>query len=135
GGRGGDKARVHSSRAGDARSRFNTGGRTKGGTGPVTGGDSIAAVSANGGAGGDVKASQTPDAFSGNSGASTAQSSSTNTGNTGGASSTAVGSPTAASGDSGATGRTGDLKLTAGVINTGIKGRASVGGSAESGRS
>src|SRR5207248_912068 len=70
GGNGGDRASAHSGRAGDARSRFRVGGHTTGGTGPVTGGDSIANTSADGGEGGSVNASQTPSALSGNSGAS-----------------------------------------------------------------
>src|SRR5205085_10473505 len=73
----------------------------------LTGGDSIANTSANGGNGGDVRASIDPVATSGGSGASTAQSSATNTGNTGPASSSAISNPQAdpaASGPSRATG-------------------------------
>src|SRR5205085_3349131 len=99
----------------------------------VTGGDSIANTSANGGDGGDVNGTQTPTAASGNSGASTAQSSSTNTGDTGGASSTAVGSPVAMSGDSGDTGNSGAVKANLAARNSGIKGRSVITGDLTSG--
>src|SRR5439155_8887064 len=68
--------------------------------GPITGGDSIASATANGGNGGDVAAAIDPLAVSGDSGASTAQSSATNTGDTGAAASTAVSSPVALPGRS-----------------------------------
>src|SRR5207245_9446177 len=96
--------------------------------GPVTGGDSSANTSVDGGDGGSVNISQDPLALSGDSGASTAQSSATNTGNTGGASSTAWANPVAESGNSGTTGNTGKVNATEGALNTGIKGKASAGG-------
>src|SRR5207248_8274335 len=88
--------------------RENVGSRDLVTIGNLTGGDSIANVSANGGAGGNVTLTIAPLAASGNSGNSTAQSSATNTGNTGGASSTGIADPTAQSGNSGNTGHSGD---------------------------
>src|SRR4029077_1394623 len=63
GGAGGDNARVSSGRAGDARARQSIQGRNnRVSLGAVTGGDSIADGSVNGGAGGDVHSDQSPSA-------------------------------------------------------------------------
>jgi hypothetical protein len=101
----------------------------------VSGGDSIAVASANGGSGGSVFIHIDPVAMSGNSGPAVAQSSATNTGNTGPASSTSVSSPVAVSGNSGSTGPTGDVHSNVSAVNTAIKGRATVDADASSGRS
>jgi hypothetical protein len=101
----------------------------------VTGGDSIAVVSTNGGSGGSVGIHISPSTITGDSGAATAQSSSTNTGNTGPASSTSVSSPTAISGNSGSTGGTGDVHSSVSASNTAIKGKATVNADTRSGDS
>jgi hypothetical protein len=103
--------------------------------GRVSGGDSIAVASANGGSGGSVTIDVSPVAVSGDSGTTTAQSSATNTGNTGPASSTSVSNPVAVSGNSGSTGSTGDVHSTAAALNTAIKGKATVNVDATSGDS
>src|SRR5205085_7085685 len=124
---GGDKARVRSGRAGDAKARQTISGRGNRVTlGSVTGGDSIANGSVNGGAGGDVHSDQSPTAVSGDSGLSRAQSSATNTGNTGPACSTANASPVAASGGSGASGNTGEAKAEAARKSAEIGGKANI---------
>ncbi|MCU1451563.1 MAG: hypothetical protein JWP02_3733 [Acidimicrobiales bacterium] len=101
----------------------------------VSGGDSIAVASADGGNGGWVEVDVSPVAISGDSGVTTAQSSATNTGDTGAASSTSVSNPVAISGNSGDTGRTGDVNSHVSASNTAIKGKVSVDGSANSGNS
>jgi hypothetical protein len=92
----------------------------------VTGGDSIAVASSNGGAGGSVILHVAPLTITGDSGATVAQSSATNTGNTGASSSTSVSNPVAISGNSGSTGGTGDVHVNVSAVNTAIKGKAPV---------
>src|SRR3954465_2691718 len=101
----------------------------------VSGGDSIAVASANGGGGGSAFIHIDPVAISGDSGTTVAQSSATNTGNTGPASSTSISSPVAISGDSGSTGKTGDTHVNVAAVNTAIKGRATVDANVHSGNS
>jgi len=101
----------------------------------VTGGDSIAVASANGGSGGSVSIHVSPTTITGDSGAAVAQSSATNTGNTGPSSSTSVSSPVAISGNSGSTGGTGDVHSSVSAVNTAIKGKATVNADTRSGDS
>src|SRR5207302_6703355 len=135
-GRGGDRLHVRSERAGDARVRRSIKGRNNVVTGgKVTGGDSIAQGTANGGDGGSPWISEDPLAQSGDSGTAWAQSTATNTGNTGPASSTANASPVAASGGSGDSGNTGKATADLTASNAKIKGSSKVAATVRSGDS
>ena len=83
----------------------------------MSAGDSITAVSVNGGDGGSSDVKATPTALSGNSGDVTTQSSATNTGDTGASSSTADASPTSTTGNSGDTGGSGKGNSTTTTSN------------------